>query len=206
MNTDLTWRLGQHRLYLSTLDAPERQGELIGGEDLDFRGVPLEGAWLDWAVVPGSDFTGARLVGAGMSRGNFASCRFVRADLSGARLYKSTAVYADFTDAVLRRADLCRVDLSDAILCDATLDGADLSRATLDDADLRGASLRGSTLAQVTFRRVRVARLDLRDAVGFAESREHEIDVSPTNQPEILTGQAARMWLLHRIHAEVKAA
>lgn len=45
MNADLIKRLEQHRLY-NTTSGPDRAGELIGGENLDFRGIPLEGVCL----------------------------------------------------------------------------------------------------------------------------------------------------------------
>lgn len=52
------------------------------GEDLDFRGIPLDAACLAGAVLPVGNFAGVRMAGADLYGGHFGGCPFAGADLT----------------------------------------------------------------------------------------------------------------------------
>ncbi|MEG4443207.1 pentapeptide repeat-containing protein [Microcoleus sp. AT9_B5] len=75
------------------LDEPNVQTLLTQGccEEKDFRGINLQGAYLQAAMMRGYDFTSANLSGADLSRADLTDSIFVQADVTG----------VDFTEATL---------------------------------------------------------------------------------------------------------
>jgi uncharacterized protein YjbI with pentapeptide repeats len=115
------------------------------GQRCQFAGSVFEGANLSDGQVEGSDFFGAYLKRADLSRLHGAESKFDATNLAGAVLFR-----ADLRKASLVNADLRRADLRGAVLS-----GADLTGARIAGADFAGAMLTGAKTAGLNVSRAR---------------------------------------------------
>lgn len=112
----------------------------------DLRGVLLNRANLERAVLDGSDLRAARLKNADLQ-------------------------YATFFSAQLDNADLEDANLTGADLKAATLVGANLAGSILDEADLRGALLQGADFTNTSFKGANLSRAQLMDVEGLTSAQ-----------------------------------
>jgi uncharacterized protein YjbI with pentapeptide repeats len=101
--------------------------------DRDFRGLNLQGAYLQGADLRGFDFTDTNLTGADLKQADLRESRLVRTQLAG----------ADFQGVDLRKNVLIDANLTEADFRGADLRGSIFVRAQVARANFRGADLTG---------------------------------------------------------------
>ncbi|MEH2163117.1 MAG: pentapeptide repeat-containing protein [Nostoc sp.] len=101
--------------------------------DRDFRGLNLQGAYLQGADLRGFDFTDTNLTGSDLKQADLRESRLVRTQLAG----------ADFQGVDLRKNVLIDANLTEADFRGADLRGSILVRTQVARADFRGADLTG---------------------------------------------------------------
>jgi uncharacterized protein YjbI with pentapeptide repeats len=152
--------------------------------DLDFSGRELVGALLQNANFQRASFAGADLTEAQLGDGDFTEACFDGANLTNADLTASTLVRASF-----EFADLTAAELSDAIGPEADFAGAtgegifftggDWKRGIFDGVNMTAANFSGAALAGASFRKAKLAKINLRDAYGgdvsFEQAEMHAI-------------------------------
>lgn len=170
-------------------------GVAFCGDDLDLRGAHLcgfdfregwfSGAVLDRVRLLGANLTDATMTGASLERADLTGCVLTGADLS--RVSGRRAVLAW---ARLRHAEIYEADLREADLI-----GADLGAVVLAGSDLRG-----SRLEDVAFWRTALKGARLADSVvaGAEGSVYGPVDISKTEEPELLDGTDLVAWFRER--------
>lgn len=162
------------------------------GDDLDLRGAHLCGfdfrrSWfsgcvLDQASLLGSNFTDASLSRASLLQADLTACVLIEADLSYCAGSRSTLAWARLMRAEAYSADLREADLL----------GVELDQAVLRDADLRGARLREARFSRTSLGGARLAGAILDGARGSVLG---PVDISKTDEPELVDGDELSAWL-----------
>jgi len=129
-------------------------------ERTDFTGANLEEAHLSRVATAGVIFQRANLKRAYVASAKLTGANLVEADLTRANLEASDLAGANLTRANLTEADLFQAnlqgaDLSNACFRSAILADADLSNARIDGADFEGANLIGAKLDGLDLSRAR---------------------------------------------------
>ncbi|TAE25504.1 MAG: pentapeptide repeat-containing protein [Candidatus Kapaibacterium sp.] len=119
--------------------------------DADLSGAKMQGADLSATMMPGINFTKAKLMCANLGEANVSGAKLHRVDLWEANLFKANFESSDLSNANLSSANAEQADFSSAILSEATLEGvnflsANLPGTTMDNANLSGANLENATL------------------------------------------------------------
>lgn len=185
--------LEQHRPNWQTSDYFNRW---LTAVDADLRRWSFESADLSCAELPGCDFSGCDMRGASLGGGNFASARFASSDLTRACLGKGNFDYTNFTDAKLHGVQAVRATFIGATLFRAQFTEADLLRVLFDRADLRGACLLRCDLKQASLDGTKVRGIHLSGSTAVETVFCNDIDIGTDETSEILTGSAAREWLI----------
>jgi TIR domain/Pentapeptide repeats (8 copies) len=131
---------GERRFGRAILDDLDLRGlDLQGASFLyaSMRGVRMDGLDLTHAQLKGADLTGATLRHAGLAATDLIAAKFVRADLRNADLTAAALVRADCTDADMRRSWFNRSDLEDIRLIRARVDNINISGANFGNVDVR---------------------------------------------------------------------
>jgi uncharacterized protein YjbI with pentapeptide repeats len=138
------------------------------------RGRDLEGAVLDFAVLPKVDFEhtnlqGASLVEAQLQGAWFDNAKLQRALLDNAVLQGASLDFAQLQDVHLNKAQLqgasfVGAQLQGASLVEAQLQGASLKRAYLQGASLRDAQLEGASLYEAQLQGASLVEAQLQGA------------------------------------------
>lgn len=151
-------RLAQCSFVECELDGADFSGAVFGkcafvtcrAGGARFAGLRIEsGCFVQHCVLPGADFSGARLPGLNFRGAALAGARFRGAHLQGADFSECELADADFRQADLRQARLVRADLSRASFAPANLMNAVLQHARVDAADFRRANLFQGDFARV---------------------------------------------------------
>jgi uncharacterized protein YjbI with pentapeptide repeats len=112
------------------------------GAGLDFTGADLERMRsMKNSELPGADFTGSNLRGAGLRDTDLTEAKFTRCELGEALIEKCRLVRADFYHAVAVKARISKCDLEGANLRGVNLFMGSLRKSRLVSADLTGANL-----------------------------------------------------------------
>jgi uncharacterized protein YjbI with pentapeptide repeats len=160
----------------------------------------LEGAELAYSLMPGANFTSARLDKADLTGG---------VQAQGASFLLATLQGADMTGAQLQDADLSSANMQGAILNFAQLQAANLRDADLEGASLLQAWLHGADMtdAKITGADLRGARIWLTkppqpDQEGMADAGE--MLLSPIGEAEVASmKQMLERILSRRVRARV---
>ena len=131
---------------------------VVFGWDTDLGRSHLEGAFLMFAFLVGTDLSNAHLDGAALSGASLEGANLSSATMEGANLSSASLEGTDLRGAQLQGANLSTANLEGAILRatslegtdlrDAQLEGANFASAHLEGADLRGANLQGVKLLE----------------------------------------------------------
>lgn len=135
------------------LERPQVQKLLTQGrsDNPNFRGLNLQGAYLQNADMRGFDLTGTNLTGADLQGADLRESCLARTQLAGANLQGVDLRKNVFTDANLTEAHLQKADLRDSLLI-----RAQIARADFTNADLTGACIEDwSVSSQTRFTQVR---------------------------------------------------
>jgi len=136
---------------------------LITKPDIDYaglywvnlKGVHLEGANLNSAVLKRADLTEAHLQKASLISANCEQTDLKRANLEEAMLWKANLAGADLRGAKVGHSSLIGVDLQGATLQGADLRSVNFAEAKLDGADFDGANLYHAQFLNVDLRGVK---------------------------------------------------
>ena len=138
-------------------------GAYVQGEDhrvdlsaTDLRGVNLNKANLQWAVIRGSCLINAKLW---------------EAHLENANLREAILKHEELFDAHLEKADLSDVRMQNAILENVNLNGAILTNAYLNNAFLYHAKMEGANLDNAQMEGANLKGVDLRGANGLTRKQ-----------------------------------
>ncbi|MFC7079106.1 pentapeptide repeat-containing protein [Halorussus caseinilyticus] len=157
------FRVRHARDFVRRLFAPRRKSE-----EGSFPRSNFSGANLRWADLTRGDFAGADFRDADLRDATLDRAAFELADLREANLRSGDLEDANFRDADLRGANLRGIDapdarLKEANLADANLEDAKLADADLRDADLEDANLRKAKLGGANLEDASLVRTDLRE-------------------------------------------
>lgn len=165
------------------------------GDDIDLRGAHLCGfdfreSWFTGCVLDKVGLLGANLSAAGLSG----------ASLEGADLTGCVLVGVDLSNAWGRRCRLAWARLIRAELYEADFREADLVGADLDSALLGGSDLRGARLEDVGFGRTALGGARMADCLlaGARGTVYGPVDISKTEEPELLDGADMVAWFRER--------
>jgi uncharacterized protein YjbI with pentapeptide repeats len=185
----------------------ERPMELPGfrGADLnaaDLRGANLNAADLGWADLRRAQLAGANLWRADLRWAQLAGADLNAADLGGANLWRADLRGANLSNARLNDTDLGAADLGGANLCSAILRGANLSGSDLAGADLGAADLSRATLLETKIEKAnltgcRIHGVSVWDVVLDAETRQHDLVITPNDEPSIMVDDLEVAQFIH---------
>ncbi|MGH3321579.1 MAG: pentapeptide repeat-containing protein [Streptosporangiaceae bacterium] len=198
-----SWPFDQRARQRLTQFRQERMRSLdviFWGADLDLRGAHLCGFDFSRAAFNGAVLDKVRMLGANLSGVALSGASLEHADLTGCVLVKADLSYCRGRGAVLAWARLSRAEIYDADLREADLIGAELDGAAFAGSDLRGARLQGVRFSGTSLGRARLADCLLADARGSVLG---PVDVSKTDEPELLDGEELLAWFRDRRAAHV---
>ncbi len=144
------------------------------------KGVRFAGANLDKlrsgsnTELPGADFTGATLRGAGLRDTDLNGATFRGADLDGAMIENSRLAGADLSGASARHARFTKSNLEGAAMRGVNLFMGGLRKARLVETDLRGSNLFAvdfykSVVGKTRFEAANLKRSQLQDRLGLLD-------------------------------------
>lgn len=144
------------------------------------KGVRFAGANLDKlrtgsnTELPGADFTGATLRGAGLRDTDLSGAVFRGADLDGAMIENSRLAGADLCGADAKRARFTKSNLEGAAMRGVNLFMGGLRKARLVETDLRGSNLFAvdfykSVVGKTRFEAANLKRSQLQDRLGLLD-------------------------------------
>lgn len=150
-------------------DAVAKWREEHPAERLDLNASYMSYARIPQVDLSGSDIRNSDFMGAIMHRANLSRCMLNPCHLYRANLTQANLSYALLNGANLRGANLTNADFSGAdldrtILSEANLTGANLSRTNLSRAVLTGANLTEANLSGANLNRTALVRTNLTKA------------------------------------------
>ncbi|MEV0732309.1 pentapeptide repeat-containing protein [Polymorphospora sp. NPDC050346] len=197
----LAWYLDNARAQITSGES-QWAPEFVGAEiDIDLRGAILDGMELSGAWLGGCDLRGVSLQRAYLYKAVLIGARLDGADLSYSKLHRAELDEATAPDVILRDADLRGLDARGAVLRGADLRGADINGVIFDGADLRGADLRATQFPRSP--RMRGARLAGVRFDGADGKLVGPVDISETDEPELVDGPELERWLADHTGADV---
>jgi uncharacterized protein YjbI with pentapeptide repeats len=164
--------LREAHLSCAPLQGAYLEGALLQGADL--TKAQLQGAYLGGALLQGADLTEALLQGADLRKAQLQGANLSYAQMRGVDLREALLQEADLSYARLQYADLREAQLEKANLEEAHLEEAHLERALLkeaifssahlEEAHLEGAQLQGARLSNAQMKKARLEGAQLEKA------------------------------------------
>ncbi|MCR2806921.1 pentapeptide repeat-containing protein [Paenibacillus soyae] len=185
-------RLESHRLWIDTIG---EQGDKLGIDEIDLRNVDLSQYPLDQAYITACAFDGMNLNHKDFSSSLLSSSTFISTNLEGADFCKSNVSYADFSYANIKAARLADSECIGTLFVKADLSDANLVAALFDETDFRNAILINADVRLATFERVLLKGAKLTGVQGLEEAFIKSINIGTPEQPNLLVGEEARIWL-----------
>lgn len=154
---------------LRSLQANCKRGSGGPPNDMDLRGISLDGENLSELDLSGCDLTNSDLTGTDLSGANLSRVRLVGASLSNANLAGCELLGADLTGADLdgckaERAGFGVTNLSGTNFYNAHLVGATFTKSNLHNADFGGADLRKTRMIEANLIHTDFTKADLSEA------------------------------------------
>jgi len=168
-------------------------GDFVG---VNFNGVVLLNAYLDYSDVTDATFVGARLTSTSMTYATALRAAFNSAVMNSSNLSYSDVSGANFTNANLTYANLVRATFSSTTIAvganlvraqigsttlrNVDFTGANMSAINMDSSDLQGAILAGVTMTDAYVRYANMGSVDMHSATVYS-SRFNETNFTGAN-------------------------